>query len=567
MDESLVSASDDALSNSRFEKTSGSIVLVWTAISLVLPCLSGGFQVGVERWGNWYVARDVPAIVGLFLWFALIPIVAPVQWSLGGRRVVAMLGSIFATSMLCTGLWILEPWITQFAFVAVAYFWALQLFARTHWMRLAIWCCLLSITIQLPYGWTDRLQYFVESLSGSAASGFLDVLQIPNLQLGDQLQVEHHKVSVAQVCDYWTSYYLLAILTLAFLVLRRSSFLTSIVVISSAPVWIVIDHTIRLCLSLWLPLKMGVNIETGGGIWIVAIPVFIVIVGSVISFAIGMGHLLAPVSKRSSELAVENAVRALNVFLDFPMDPNPASNLIAIRSNIAVRLLTGLQTFVAIACLTMGIAFGALFMRSIASQVETKNGESLRQDESEIEIDFKNAIDPYVILKSDTQAFVQSSRYRIDHRWHAESENRLGIVSIKSGVDPRYTTAYSLQNQGLMLETSGIEKLSIDDNSHPSIERLNLRDSYSGFSTFALSVNLRPNGKSIDKTWGYVRSSQNNLATLLRDKTNAFRDSMFCVTWIVESEYELSDHEKYLELQRFQRIIEKIRLSHPTNEK
>lgn len=156
--------------------------------------------------------------------------------------------SIFSISILifAVSAWFFSPWLAHVSALGVFLAWALGRCTNVRWSTLAAWTGLLLVTLPLPFG---RDEWLVTSLqrASSAACGYaLDALNVPHMRSANIIEIKGIQLFVEEACSGIGSLYALLAAAALLLLINRRSFLCSLLVLASVPVWAMLGNFLRL---------------------------------------------------------------------------------------------------------------------------------------------------------------------------------------------------------------------------------------------------------------------------------------------------------------------------------
>ena len=209
---------------------------------------------------------------------------------------VSTLGMILA--ML--GIYRLSPGLAHLAFFVVILGWALGAFGSTSWTRVLAVCSLFAISIPLPGGMDQVILRRIEFGAMSACSGLLDAISIPNVAEGNLLQIEAKKLIAEECLRGMGSVFALWACALTLVLLTRTPFLTSLVLLASVPLWSLLGHLIRLSVISICLTNYAIDFSFGGAKVGLELTVFLLEVVCVFLSWVSLNGIFAPIQKHRS---------------------------------------------------------------------------------------------------------------------------------------------------------------------------------------------------------------------------------------------------------------------------
>ncbi len=182
----------------------------------------------------------------------------------GKHRSIATLAVLFLGS-LSAGAAVLasSAWLCTLALCLIALGWMLERLGKIRWPFLV--CALIPAGLLLSFpladatDWTCTLERWVASLSGS----LLDLLSVPNLVVGDSIELRDGALSASLACRWIGSPYLLLTLTTLYMVMRQKSFMVGALTALSVPFWALLVGVVHLTAGIYLLIEYDVNILIG----------------------------------------------------------------------------------------------------------------------------------------------------------------------------------------------------------------------------------------------------------------------------------------------------------------
>lgn len=156
--------------------------------------------------------------------------------------------AVFAISLAAflVGAWIFSPWLAHVAALGVFFAWALGRCTSLPWSTPAAWTGLLLVTLPLPFGRDEKLVGWLQGVSSSACSSALDALMVPHMRTANIIEIRGIQLFVEEACSGIGSLYALLAAAALLLLINRRSFLCSMLVLLSVPVWAMMGNFLRL---------------------------------------------------------------------------------------------------------------------------------------------------------------------------------------------------------------------------------------------------------------------------------------------------------------------------------
>lgn len=155
---------------------------------------------------------------------------------------------IFAFSVLTflIGAWVFSPWLAHLAALGIFLVWVLGRCASVPWSTAAAWTGLLMVTLPLPFGRDEGLVNWLQRSSSAACGYALDALMVPHMRNANIIEIKGIQLFVEEACSGIGSMYALLAAAALLLLINRRSFLCSLLVLASVPVWAMMGNFVRL---------------------------------------------------------------------------------------------------------------------------------------------------------------------------------------------------------------------------------------------------------------------------------------------------------------------------------
>ncbi|MCY2982907.1 MAG: exosortase U [Planctomycetota bacterium] len=161
-----------------------------------------------------------------------------------GRVAVVLLWIGLATAAF--GIYWYSPWVIHVASVVVLLAWSLAAFGGTAWTRVFAIGSLFMVTVPFPSGRDVQVSNWLQSISSWCCNGLLDVLGIPNIVEGDNMQIAESKFRVSVACAGLDSVFAFLAIGIAVIAIRRCSFLSGLITLLTIPFFAVFENILRL---------------------------------------------------------------------------------------------------------------------------------------------------------------------------------------------------------------------------------------------------------------------------------------------------------------------------------
>lgn len=115
--------------------------------------------------------------------------------------------------------------------------------------RLPLWgpWLLLLLLFRLPFGWDDQLILWLQQVTTGISSMVLDALSIEHNVLGNEIQLPHQTLIIAETCSGVVSLMTLVATCVVFSVWLRRSFLHGLLLAASGFIWAGAMNIFRIC--------------------------------------------------------------------------------------------------------------------------------------------------------------------------------------------------------------------------------------------------------------------------------------------------------------------------------
>ena len=143
-------------------------------------------------------------------------------------------------------VWKFSPWLTHLAAIGTFCAWCLGRFPNLPWSRCAAWTGLLLVTLPLPFGYDDNLVTWLQRASATACGNALDALNVPHMRTANIIEILGRQLFVEEACSGIGSLYALLAAAALLLLLNGRSFLCTVLVIATVPIWAILGNFLRL---------------------------------------------------------------------------------------------------------------------------------------------------------------------------------------------------------------------------------------------------------------------------------------------------------------------------------
>ena len=223
-----------------------STLRLWFFSGLFLPllCMAPLLYVQSKRLINQQTFWFFPVSIALGCWLLCgTSSYRPASLNRGRVAVVLLWIGLAAAA---SGIYWYSPWLLQVASVVVLFAWSLAAFGGTSWTRVFTICSLFAITVPFPSGRDVQISNWLHSIASWCCNGLLDVMGIPNIVEGDNMQIAESKFRVSVACSGPDSVYALLAIGIAVIALRRCSFLSGLITLLTIPFFSVFENILRL---------------------------------------------------------------------------------------------------------------------------------------------------------------------------------------------------------------------------------------------------------------------------------------------------------------------------------
>ena len=543
------------------ERSQKRTLLIWLLLGLLLPLLS--MLPFLYLQGKKLIDQQS------FLFFPLTTAVG--VWLLArtcdyrpASRRRARLAVVLACSgmgLTVLGIFFISPWIVQVAMVIVIFAWSLRAFGGSEWTRVVAICSLFAVSVPLPSGLDGLINLRLQSVSSWACSGFLDAISVPNIVEGNVLQIQEKKLSVSEVCRGPDSLFALIALGLLVVVVRRCSFLVSLITLLSIPFCFVIGISIRLLIVALGFEYFGADLSTGVGHIGTSVIVFAGSVACVILLHISIKAILDPVSRK---VGSNNLTLLYQRVATWPQMIESSSS-IAIQATEdnhyssgwrrVSQLLLGLCCF---ACLV----FGALSAYAIFS---VGKNDALTGAREELAATFPPQDvfpDQLGNLRktsfSPTKQSETNVRGKYSHLWRFDDRGSQVVVSLDFPFQGWRPLWAGYQSFGWKIVETKPVKTPVELGASWTVEEFKMQNQY-GLFGFVWYAFFDENGNPTSRANESEGTSRTNIFNSLKKKPSEGLVTCFQVQLFLESGKDLSEAEIEQNRKLFFEVYERIR--------
>ncbi len=573
--ESSVSAKSIALADSlaqsqnshvnmgtELERSQKKTLLIWLMLGLLLPLLS--------MIPFLYLQGKKLLDQQSFLFFPLTTAVG--VWLLArtcdyrpASRRRAKLAVVLACSgmgLTVMGIFFISPWIVQVAMVVVIFAWSLGAYGGSEWTRVVAICSLFAVSVPLPSGLDALINLRLQSVSSWACSGFLDAISVPNIVEGNVLQIQEKKLSVSEVCGGPDSIFALIALGLVVVVVRRCSFLVSLITLLSIPFCFVLGNSIRLLIIALGFEYFGADLSTGVGHIGSSVIVF---AGSVACVILLHKSIKAILDSDARKMGSNNLTLLYQRVTTWPQMIESSSSSTAIpatednhdssRGTRVSQLSLGLCCF---ACLV----FGALSAYAIFSVGKNDALAGVREE-------LAAAFPPQDVFPdqlgnlrktsfSPTKQSETNVRGKYSHLWRFDDRGNQVVVSLDFPFQGWRPLWAGYQSFGWKIVETKPVTTPAELGASWTVEEFKMQNQY-GLIGFVWYAFFDENGSPTARSNESEGKSRTNIFNSLKKKPNEGLETCFQVQLFLESGRDLSEAELVQNRKLFFEVYERIR--------
>ncbi len=535
-----------------------STLRMWLLSGLLLPllCLAPLLYVQsrrlIDQHAFWYF--PVSIAVGGWLLFATSSY-RPASVNRGRMAVVLLWIGLAAAAF---GIYWYSPWVIQVASVIVLLAWSLAAFGGTSWTRVFTICSLFMVTVPFPSGRDSQVSNWLQSIASWSCNGLLDVIGIPNIVEGDNMQIAESKFRVSVACAGVDSVFAFFAIGIAVIAIRRCSFLSGLLTLLTIPFFSVFENILRL-LTIAIGLVYFKTDLSNGWMHIeVAVVVFII---SLLSFWLTHKTIVAvfePIDQvidRGTEKS--GAIDFYQMITRWPVD---VEGQLAIGTELPIwrPSLVSLSGLVVICLL-----FGSI---TVYSAMTISNSDVLFVDigEEKAALLPSDAAFPEqfgglkkVGFRTITQPGM-STQGKYSHLWRFDDQGNQVFVSLDFPF-PGWQPIWSFYqfNGWKILEIKPVEAPA-NSGSAWTVEEFKMQNQYGlyGYVWFAF---FDENGTPIDRRNDTEQLSRKNIFERLKNKEMPATQATYQVQVFFESGKELSEVEGERNRKLFFAIFEQVR--------
>ncbi len=163
-----------------------------------------------------------------------------------GRLRFAIATFILAVFAFVFAVVLFSPWLAHIAALLIFAAWGLGRCISVPWTTIWAWTGLLLVTVPLPFEWDESFVRWLQTSSSAACSYALEALAVPHLRLVNLIEIRGRQLFVEEACSGIGSMYALLAAAALLVLVNGRSFLTSLLVILSVPIWAMFGNFLRL---------------------------------------------------------------------------------------------------------------------------------------------------------------------------------------------------------------------------------------------------------------------------------------------------------------------------------
>ena len=234
------------------EKAQKRYLVAWDIWGLIVPliAMSPLLLVQFQKLMNRPERQFFPLLIAIGLYFPIRHLMSQegqVEKALTrGRLRWTMAIFAMSISIFIVSAWFFSPWLAHVAVLALFLSWALGRCANVPWSTPAAWTGLLLVTLPLPFGRDEWLVTWLQRVSSSACGYALDALNVPHMRNANIIEIKGIQLFVEEACSGIGSLYALLAAAALLLLINRRSFLCSVLLLASVPVWAMLGNFLRL---------------------------------------------------------------------------------------------------------------------------------------------------------------------------------------------------------------------------------------------------------------------------------------------------------------------------------
>lgn len=204
---------------------------------------------------------------------------------------------LLAASMivLVAGSLLASPWFASLSFLL----WALG-FLITHGLGYLV--VPLALLVRLPLGYDTRITGAIQSQTTRLSSYLLDLLYVPHLVRGNEIELADRQLSVAQASGGVQSFFAIACVALLIVAWRKRPLALVPAYLALAVVWTVLCNTLRVITIGYAASAFQTDLTEGAAKWILGGSTFLIAGLLMLSADAFLQLIFHPVTNNSSEL-------------------------------------------------------------------------------------------------------------------------------------------------------------------------------------------------------------------------------------------------------------------------
>jgi exosortase len=456
------------------------------------------------------------------------------------------------------GIYWYSPWVIQVASVIVLFAWSLAAFGGTSWTRVLTISSLFMVTVPFPSGRDIQVSNWLQSKASWCCNGLLDVIGIPNIVEGDNIQFAESKFRVSVACAGVDSVFAFFAIGIAVIAIRRCSFLSGLFTLLTIPFFSVFENILRLLTIAIGLVYFKADLSNGWMHIEVAVVVFIT---SLLSFWFTHKTIVAifePIDRAIDQVTEKNGVIDLyQMITRWPVD---VEGQLAKGTELPIWRPSYVSLLgLALICLSFGVitVYSAMTISdsdALIAHIGEEKAALLPSDEAFPEqfgglkkIGFRTIAQPGM-----------STQGKYSHLWRFDDQGNQVFVSLDfpfPGWQPIWSFYQS--NGWRVLEIKPVDAPVISGQTW-TVEEFKMQNQYGlyGYVWFAF---FDENGIPVDRKNESEQLSRKNIFARLKTKEMPATQLTFQVQVLFESGKELSDAEAERNRKLFFAIFEQVR--------
>lgn len=176
-----------------------------------------------------------------------------------------------------------SPWQAQLSGILAIMGWLMIRMPNVPYYTLLAWITILLTTLPLPFNLDQSLVQRLQILATSSSSSLLDILSIPHLVKGNNLQIEKGELFVDEACSGVDSLYALVSATILLLVFQQKSLLQSLLLLLTVPIWAWAGNVLRITLIAYVFQQWDIDLLRGWQHTLLGLVIFSIVLIGVLS--------------------------------------------------------------------------------------------------------------------------------------------------------------------------------------------------------------------------------------------------------------------------------------------